>query len=67
MAESIHIAAGSGNVFADIGIANPEEALLKAVIAYTITRRTQERGLTQGGAARLLGVDQPGEALGGTG
>jgi hypothetical protein len=28
---------GSGNVFADIGVANPEEALLKAELVRSIT------------------------------
>ncbi|MGH7822998.1 MAG: helix-turn-helix domain-containing protein [Candidatus Binatia bacterium] len=50
---------GSGNVFADIGVKNPEEALLKAQLVRSITRLIDERGLTQVQAARILGVDQP--------
>jgi predicted XRE-type DNA-binding protein len=49
----------SGNVFADLGLPNPEEALAKAELANKITVLIQERGLTQLQAAKLLGVDQP--------
>jgi predicted XRE-type DNA-binding protein len=49
----------SGNVFADLGLPNPEEALAKAELAHKITVLIRQRGLTQAQAARLLGVDQP--------
>lgn len=49
----------SGNVFADLGLPNPEEALAKAELAHKITVLIRERGLTQAQAAKLLGVDQP--------
>ena len=49
----------SGNVFADLGLPNPEEALAKAELAHKITVLIRERGLTQTQAAKLLGVDQP--------
>lgn len=49
----------SGNVFADLGLPNPEEALAKAELAHKITVLIRERGLTQAKAAKLLGVDQP--------
>jgi predicted XRE-type DNA-binding protein len=50
---------GSGNVFADIGVANPEEALLKAELVRSITNAIDERVLTQTAAAAMLGVSQP--------
>lgn len=50
---------GSGNVFADMGMPNPEERLAKAQLAHAISRVIQERGLTQRAAAELMGVDQP--------
>jgi predicted XRE-type DNA-binding protein len=59
MSKTNEITPGSGNVFADIGVADPDEALLKARFAATISRHIQERGLTQTEAARILGVDQP--------
>lgn len=50
---------GSGNVFADIGLPNPEEHLIKAHLVLKIDRIMSERGLKQVEAARLLGVKQP--------
>jgi predicted XRE-type DNA-binding protein len=49
----------SGNVFADLGLPNPEEALAKAELAQKIILLIRERGLTQVQAGKLLGVDQP--------
>jgi predicted XRE-type DNA-binding protein len=48
----------SGNVFADVGIANPEEAMAKAEIARHINDLIAKRGLTQTEAGGILGVDQ---------
>jgi predicted XRE-type DNA-binding protein len=50
---------GSGNVFADLGMANPEEALAKAELAHKITMLVRGQRLTQVQTAKLLGVDQP--------
>jgi len=50
---------GSGNVFADLGVAHPEEALAKAELAHKITETIARRQLTQAQAAALLDVDQP--------
>lgn len=50
---------GSGNVFADLGLPNPEETLAKAELAHKITVLLRDRGLTQVQAAKLLGIDQP--------
>ena len=49
----------SGNVFADLGLPNPEEALAKAELANKISVLIRERALTQAKAAKLLGIDQP--------
>lgn len=49
---------GSGNVFTDLGLAEPEEALAKARLAESIDETIQRRGLRQGDAADLMGVDQ---------
>jgi len=48
---------GSGNVFADFGIKNPEEAQLKSRLALRIYKAIQDKGLTQRQAARIMGVD----------
>ncbi len=49
----------SGNVFADLGVPNPEEALAKAELVTKIASILRERRLTQAKAAKLLGIDQP--------
>jgi predicted XRE-type DNA-binding protein len=49
----------SGNVFADLGIANPDEMLAKAELAIRIAEILRRRRLTQTQAAAVLGVDQP--------
>ncbi|MFQ5644312.1 MAG: helix-turn-helix domain-containing protein [Thiogranum sp.] len=49
----------SGNIFADIGVKNPEEALVKARLAHVIARSIETRRMTQSEAADLLGIDQP--------
>ena len=38
---------GSGNVFADLKVARPEEALAKAELAHKITTLIERRGMTQ--------------------
>ena len=50
---------GTGNVFADLGYARPEEAAVKAELAHKITKIIERRRLTQAEAAEMLDVDQP--------
>ena len=57
--EGVEVEKGSDNVFADIGIKNPGEALTKARIVSLIDDVIKHRGLTQTKAAKLLGVPQP--------
>jgi len=52
------ITKGSPNVFADLGIAEPETALAKAELARHINAILKQRRLTQTRAAEILGVDQ---------
>src|SRR6266567_793803 len=59
MARTIEVEQGSGNVFADIGLPNPEERLAKASLAFRIAGVIRARRLTQANAARILRVDQP--------
>ncbi len=59
MAKAIKIVQGSGNVFADIGLPNPEERLAKADLAIRIASTIRARRLTQARAARILKIDQP--------
>lgn len=50
---------GSGNVFADLGLPEPEERLAKAALAHALARLIRARGLTQKAAAERLAIDQP--------
>lgn len=53
------IISGSGNVFADLKVPNPEIALAKAKLVQRIRDLLAERQLTQLAAGELLGLDQP--------
>jgi predicted XRE-type DNA-binding protein len=48
----------SGNVFADLGLKNPEELLAKAQIVQRIADIIAERKLTQAQVAKVLGIDK---------
>src|SRR5450631_530967 len=50
---------GSGNIFADLGLPNPEERLLKSSIVTELHRLIKARDLTQVKAAKLIGISQP--------
>jgi predicted XRE-type DNA-binding protein len=50
---------GSTNVYADLGLADPEEMLVKAQLASKIGEIIQLQKLTQTQAAELLGIPQP--------
>ncbi len=50
---------GSGNVFADMGLSNPEDRLVKARLASRIFDVIEARGWTQKRTAQVLGVSQP--------
>lgn len=49
----------SGNVFADIGLKEPEQEMLKAKLTVQIYKLLKQQGLTQAAAARRLGTTQP--------
>lgn len=53
------ITKSSGNVFTDLGMAEPEEALAKAQLAQQIAELIKTAGLTQAAAAKRLGLTQP--------
>ena len=50
---------GSTNVYADLGLENVEEMLVKAQLATKIGEIIKRRKLTQVQAAELLGMTQP--------
>lgn len=53
------ITAGSGNVFADLGLPDAEEHLLKAGLVMKLGQVIRARGLNQTAAAKLTGISQP--------
>ena len=55
----VSVEEGSGNVFADLGLANPEREQLKAHLTLQIYRLIKGRGLTQAQAGEVLGIKQP--------
>lgn len=57
--KSTVIEPGSGNVFADIGVADAAEHLVKATLVSRIDDSIRSRRLTQAAAAELMGIDQP--------
>ena len=55
----IPVTKSSGNVFADMDVAEPEEDLAKAQLASHIRDAIRRQRLTQVQAAQRLGMDQP--------
>jgi len=49
--KAARVQVSSGNVFADLGLANPQEMLAKAQLAHGICQIIAARGLTQTKAA----------------
>ena len=56
---SPEITIGSANIFADLGLENAEEMLVKAKLARQIYVCITDRKLSQIEAANILGIDQP--------
>jgi predicted XRE-type DNA-binding protein len=50
---------GGGNVFADMGLPEADEELIKAQLASHIRQVIKRQRLTQVAAAALMGIDQP--------
>jgi predicted XRE-type DNA-binding protein len=57
--KEIPVIDGAGNVFADLGVVEPDEELAKVQLAGLIRETIKRRRLTQAEAAALTGVDQP--------
>jgi predicted XRE-type DNA-binding protein len=49
----------TGNVFADIGLPEPQQELLKAKLTLQLYRLIKQRGITQTEAGKILGIKQP--------
>ena len=59
MNDSIKAEKSSGNVFSDLGVADPEETLAKAELARQISEIISRRHMSQKAAAAVLGIEQP--------
>jgi predicted XRE-type DNA-binding protein len=59
MSDDTTIHDSTGNVFADMGMADAETRLAKAELARAIRKVLEERGLDEASAAELLGISQP--------
>lgn len=59
MSKKTPVARGSGNVFADLGLDNPKEELLKGQLVREIRDILKRRRLAQSAAGALLGLKQP--------
>lgn len=59
MKKKIEYEVGSDNVFADLGLSNPQERMAKADLAIQINDLIAHKKLTQKAAAQLLAIDQP--------
>lgn len=57
--EKFKVTTSSGNIFADLGFDNPEEAQAKSDLALLIYSIIKKKKITQKQAAELLGIDQP--------
>ncbi len=59
MTEEISVKASSGNVFADLGLDNSDDLLVKAELARQISEIITKQDMTQAEAGELMSVDQP--------
>jgi predicted XRE-type DNA-binding protein len=59
MSDDDKVTLSSGNVFADIGLEDADELLIKADLAIAIASTIKRQGLNQTAAAKALGIDQP--------
>lgn len=57
--QQIKVEVGSGNIFADLGLPDADELLLKAQIVVALRGLITARKLTQTEAAKRIGIGQP--------
>ena len=57
--EDLPVRASSGNLFADLGRPDAEEALTRVRLAQQIAEIIERQSLNQTDAAALMGLDQP--------
>ena len=57
--KAIKFEEGSGNVFADLGLRNPDQLLARAQIGFHVFKILEGRKLKQREIAEVLGIAQP--------
>ncbi len=57
--QKFEVTRSSGNVYADFGVEDAEEMLIKAKLSILLAMVIDKRGLTQKEAAKIIGIDQP--------
>lgn len=55
----VSVQKSSGNVYADIGVADAEAMAIKAELVSVLARISEERNYTQAKVAKLTGIPQP--------
>ena len=55
----IEVEVSSGNVFADLGLPDPDKLKIKSGLVIEIIKAVRELGLTQEEAGRRMGLPQP--------
>ena len=55
----VDVEIGSGNVFADLGLADANKLKIKSGLVVEIAKAIRHLGLTQEAAARRMGITQP--------
>jgi predicted XRE-type DNA-binding protein len=59
LVDGVEVHQGSGNVFADLGLADADKLKIKTGLVIEISKAMRSRGLTQQDAAKLMGITQP--------
>ncbi len=54
----VEVEMGSGNVFADLGLPDPDKLKIKSGLVIEIVKAVRKLGLTQDEAARRMGISQ---------
>lgn len=59
LVDGVEVHHGSGNVFADLGLADAEKLKIKTGLVIEIRKAMKIRGQTQQEAAKRMGISQP--------
>jgi predicted XRE-type DNA-binding protein len=59
LVQGVEMHRGSGNVFADLGLADAEKLKIKTGLVIEIRKAMRSLGLTQQDAAKRMGISQP--------